>query len=74
MFSPLFRGRFAVAMGYAQEDRWSTEGAQLLTDTALDPGTWCAVSHTSIFAVAQTVPFGSALELTEANGSWACIS
>jgi len=50
------------------EDRWSTEGAQLLTDMALDPGTWCAVSHTSIFAVAQTVPFGSALELAEANG------
>lgn len=40
-------------------DAWSTDGAQLLVSN--DPGSWCAVSHTSIFAIAQKIPFGNAL-------------
>lgn len=40
-------------------DAWSTDGAQLLVSN--DPGSWCAVSHTSVFAIAQKIPFGNTL-------------
>lgn len=47
------------------EDSWSTDGADLLTDSeSLESGTdgtWCAVSHTSVFAIAQTIPFETSI-------------
>lgn len=40
-------------------DAWSSDGAQLVLFE--DPGSWCAVSHTSIFAIVQKIPFINAL-------------
>lgn len=46
-------------------DVWSTDGAQLLEadprGNANRSGSWCAVTHTSIFAIAQSIDFGKAL-------------
>ena len=56
---------------HGEVDAWSTDGAQLLVSK--DPGSWCAVSHTSIFAIAQKIPFGNALPTELAvkeNSSW----
>lgn len=79
-FSPTKRDYFFVLLpNFCQADVWSTDGAQLLEadprGNANRSGSWCAVTHTSIFAIAQSIDFGKALvteRTVKAEGSQTC--